>query len=235
MRHVYLLASISVVTSLAGGCTLYDRASGDDVCGPEADIVSAVQLIDPATLMCDSFSQGTTCDPNCGVACPEAGNTGAIPAIPSWGSCTSACIGLDESTCATNSQCRVALNYDAYYAMGAEGSASGFTSDYLGCYPVDPGPVATGPCDSLDAYDCATNNACAALYTENLTNCAGCSGDEFKGCIPAGQAAGACTGDVACDIAVSCPAGTTPGIEGNCYTGSCIPDAFCPVHPTPAG
>ncbi len=201
------------------GCTLYHGGGGDDVCNkPVAagEALPAQQLLNPETLQCQTFSQGPTCDPTCG-PCPALEQV----QVPSWGSCSSACDGLDQPTCATTSGCRIALDWAKYY--------TGASDAFIGCFATDMNQTGTPLCKGLDAQDCSRVDSCTALYQQVNSNCGTCAQHEFQECIPEGQQAGSCTGQVLCDLAVSCPAGTTPGIEGSCYTGSCIPDQFCPV------
>jgi hypothetical protein len=221
MRSLALLAA-----ALAAGCTLYPEDSGPadaggSICNND-NVSTAEQLLDPSTLQCESFGTAS-CGP-C-TLCPQPSNVGIE--IPDWGSCTSACLGLDEAACGQTSGCRLTYNDDAYWSMGTMGSASGYSSDFQGCYPVDTDPAPAAPCTQLDADQCAANAACAALYQIELCNSVGCDTPRFAGCVPVHQTVGSCTGKVACDLAISCPSGTTPGISGLCYTGACIPNQFC--------
>ena len=194
-----------ILVLLGGGCILH-TGSADDQC---SDLEPApVQLVDPVTLFCQSFSTGPRCP--CGVACPAIA---AVP-IPSWGACDSACSALDETACAASTDCRVALDWAKHFTTG---------NDFLGCFPLDTNRT-TLSCGSLDAQACSTSAGCSALY--EVAN-----GDtRFKECIPEGQQPGSCTEAASCDRAApTCPTNTMPGVANGCYTGACIPDQFCPV------
>jgi hypothetical protein len=204
-----------ILSTLLAGCSLYPGSGhSDDVCIQNETGVAADQLVNPVNLQCENFSF-TSCDPTCG-PCPEL----AQPAPPSWGACQSECTGLDETTCEATATCRVARNYDIYY--------NGGTNSFMGCFQVDQQTPTTAACRDLDAQTCSDHPECAGLYQVPLCNSIGCDIPAYQACIPEHQARGSCTGPVLCDLAIECPTGTTPGIANGCYTGSCIPDSFCP-------
>ncbi len=216
-----LALAASLVTSLAG-CSLYfdtgTKAAPDAACF-EAPVgnIPAIILLNPDTLACETFSDGGgVC--NCG-PCPE--NPVAGVAIPTWGQCYSACDQLGESACLATAGCFVARDWESYYTN---------EPSFIGCFAGDTAPPQTTqsePCETRGAEDCSDDAACSGLYVTSANQGIG-SAYAFQECIPAAQLAGTCNGKVTCNIAVSCPAGTTPGTDGDCYTGSCIPDAFCP-------
>lgn len=194
-------------------CTLY-QGHGDDTCAPMATAgapaVTVKQLVNPSTLQCQTVDiGGPTCNPQCG-PCPAE----AEPAPPPWGACESQCTGLDQSTCQFTPGCRIALDWAKYYTNDP--------TAFIGCFAVDTDTDNAVGCTGLDAAGCARHDTCAGLYE------AGTDIEQFQECIIENQPAGACTGQVLCQLAESCPPGTTPGITGGCYTGSCIPDQFCP-------
>jgi len=222
-----LALASSLVASLAG-CSLYfetnQQAAPDAACyeqPPGTGGIPALTLVNPDTLVCQTFDAGGGGTCNCG-PCPENPTNGV--AIPTWGACYSDCNQLGESACLATDGCRVARDWESYYTS---------QPSFIGCYADDTAPQTTTqsePCEVRGAEDCSDDSACAGLYVVYLTTQAGNgngSSYAFQECIPAAQVAGSCYGKVACDIAVSCPAGTTPGTDGICYTGSCIPDALC--------
>lgn len=205
---------------LLGGCLYWDQGHGG-VCNKTAiDDLPALSLVNPDTLQCQAFS-GSTCDPKCGL-CPAGATADLAPAIPSWGNC-GACQGLDEAHCVADASCRPARDWNQYYTSA--------TTDYVGCFPND-NVVDTSrtPCAGRTAQSCTQSTLCTALYEHLPNNCATCPSEQFKECIPKDQAAGTCTGAISCNMAKpTCPTNTTAGIKNGCWTGSCIPDQFCPL------
>lgn len=205
MKKLFVVGLVALV----GGCFIHGKAE-DDQC---FDVAPAPEsLVDPANLMCESFSTGPSCP--CGVACPAI----AQP-IPTWGSCDSSCRAMDEATCAATAGCRIARDWSAYYDVAT-------TPDFLGCYPTDT-TRSTALCDGLDAQVCSEQDACTALYEKQPNGTT-----TFQQCINEGQIAGTCYGQTLCDRAQpACPSGTTVGIANGCYTNACIPDQFCVAPP----
>jgi hypothetical protein len=212
------------LVALFGGCSLYfdNHTPAPDAQECAEPAIPALVLVNPQDLVCQTFSSGGGC--GCGVPC--APTTGVD--IPTWGNCYSSCDQLGESDCLATDGCHVTRDWVSYW---------GNLPSFLGCYANDTsGPTTQAePCAARGAEDCAADSSCTGLYQTLLTDCAGCGSDyAFQQCIPVAQIAGSCSGQVACELEPSCPSGTTPGISGNCYTGSCIPDAFCPPA-TPNG
>jgi hypothetical protein len=219
------LASILVTLALVPGCQLWfgggDDVSGDDVCDrPTVQPGYPQRLVNPETLACETFVQ-SSCDDQCG-PCPG----GAIY-IPPWGQCTSPCVGLSETACMADDQCRVARSYSDYYTH---------SDDYMGCYPLNMGPAPdVERCEGLDAESCAWQSDCTALYDGAPGQCNAvapeqCIGAQFKQCITETRTdPGGCDPAACRQVAPACPNGTTPGVANSCYTGACIPNAFCEV------
>jgi len=217
---MHRLALLILITS---GCTLYFE-TGDDQPPPTCSTpFTTVNLVDPATLQCETFSEPGPCPPGCSCPVINGVNGSRIAAQPTWGSCDSSCEKLDEASClASDSNCRVARDWARYYENDP--------NSFIGCFPLDQiqdvgDPVA---CEGRDAESCTRGSFCTALYQAIPNDCAGCADEQFQECIPTGQKAGVCNGPTACDIASPpCPTGTEPGTDGVCYTGACIPEQFC--------
>lgn len=216
------LASIVAVVTLVPACQLY-FTGGDDADDDPCDVIAqpgySQRLVNPETLACETFTQ-PSCDEQCG---PCAG--GAIY-IPPWGQCASPCLGLSESACMADNQCRVARGYGDYYRRTGD--------DYMGCYPLNTGPAPdVERCEGLDAEQCAWQSDCTALYDGAPGQCnallpEACIGAQFRECIPETRTdPGDCSLAACRQVAPSCPTGTTPGVAGSCYTGACIPNGFC--------
>jgi hypothetical protein len=198
---------------------------GDDDClFPAKDLpgIAPAPLRDPGTLLCQSF--GTGCNPDCG-PCPETTDTtpARTPPIPTWGFCGSPCEGLAESQCKADPTCRVVK--DANCTIGAVDCIT----DFLGCFPTDTQVDASVDCFMADAWTCSRSHACEAHHAQGPCPTGGECSRPFATCVPAGVDPGTCTGQVTCRAATpSCPAGTTPGIAGGCFTGACIDTSACP-------
>jgi hypothetical protein len=232
---------LALLVSLVGlsGCFIVfpeHGTGGDDDCllpptggGTKngSEPVAIAPLRNPNTLTCDSFGGGG-CDPSCG-PCPLEDT--ALAPIPSWGSCGSSCEGLDETTCAADSSCRVVK--DA--ACAIQGNC---LTDFAGCFPTDNFVDNSVDCDSaFDGETCSRNPACTAFH--RVSACPfledpvppQCSRD-FAICMPEGVSPGHCFDPVACDaVGPACPSGSTPGIADGCFTGACIPQDLCELAP----
>jgi len=211
------------VLCLVSSCLLFDSGGGHqclrDLSG-EKDVQPAPQR-DPETLICESFG-GPPCDPSCGLPCPAVGAADQ-PAV-SWGFCGSPCEALDEATCATSDTCRVVRE--------ARCAVSGTcTTDFLGCFPTDQTVDPTIDCASqTDGFSCSRSVNCTALHRNDPCPLDAPCPETFAMCIPEGSDPGHCTGPVACDaLPPTCPANTTPGISGACWSGFCIPNDICEV------
>src|SRR5687768_2863858 len=111
-------------------CLLPPTGDGDGSSGGggSREPSAIAPLRNPNTLTCDDFGGGGgTCNPECG-PCPLAEDS-PVPPIPSWGTCFSACEGLDETTCGTREDCRIAK--DAFCAIQGD-----CFTDFLGCFPT---------------------------------------------------------------------------------------------------
>ena len=190
---------LALLIGITSGCTLYFDDHGPQTCTSN-DVTFEAR--DPATLACETFSEPGGCAPGC--ECPnEPVGVVGIVAEPTWGSCTSACDGLDETTCLASDSCRVGRDWAAYY------SSSG--PSFIACYALDQVSDHTNPgvCAGRDAQDCSRHAECSGLYQQLLTDCAGCTDAfEYKECIPKHQVAGSCSGPVACEL--RCRARTAP-------------------------
>jgi hypothetical protein len=204
---------------LLAGCTLYFHDNPKkDICSPEPQ-PTTYQRLDPSTLDCETFTDYSQVCQQCGFCPPGPGGDPGV----GWPDCASDCTSLDEAQCGADSRCRITRDWARYYTNQPD--------SFLQCAPLDTDTDHTDPtvCAGRDAESCARNPGCTALYQELLTDCANCApAFAYQECIPVAQKAGTCGGAVACAEAIMCPAGTTPGVDGLCYTGACIPDQFCP-------
>jgi hypothetical protein len=175
--------------------------------------------INPETLTCEEFAWGSSCNDACG-PCPQTG-AGAAQYIPPWGHCESECSDLDEAQCRDAAACRIARDWTAFY----EGQPS-----FEGCYerPIyEAGDPLPALCEYQDAEQCSRHAECAGLYRMNASVSIGAPRADFQGCVDEAQVAGTCTPATCRQVAPTCPASTTPGVANGCWTGSCIPNAFC--------
>jgi hypothetical protein len=222
------LASIVATLALVPACQLYftgDDTGDDDPCDTPVPQPSYSQrLVNPETLACETFSQ-PTCNEQCAPCAAEG--AGAIY-LPPWGACSSPCIGMSESACMADDQCRVARSYGDYYRHSAG------VDDFMGCYPLDTGPAPDlERCEGLGAEQCATQSDCTALYDGAPGQCNAfapeqCIGAQFRECITETRTdPGECYPAACRQATPACPGGTTPGVANSCYTGACIPNAFC--------
>ena len=219
-------ASIVATLALVPACQLYftgDDSGDDDPCVYAAAIQPGYpqRLVNPESLACQTFVQ-SSCDDECG-PCPG----GAIY-IPPWGECNSPCVGMSESACMADSQCRVARSHSEYYSQSAD--------DFMGCYPLDTGPAPdVERCEGLDAEGCAWQSDCTALYEGTPGQCNAfapeqCFGAQFQQCITESRTdPGECAPASCRQATPTCPTGSTPGVANGCYTGACIPNDFCEV------
>lgn len=213
------LAFSSVAFALAG-CFIHAEETHDDP--PTCTLVDQSDGIPPERrspydLMCKPF----------GAPCSDVDGdptSAHVPPIPTWAECESECAELDEHTCAERSDCRVVRN--AYCAF--EGVC---ITDFVGCFPTDQQVDTSISCTGADAWECSRNPNCTAWHdpldcppNALVDQCP----RQFIVCTPEGTIPGSCSGHIACDQAPpQCPAGTTPGISGGCYTRACIPLDRC--------
>jgi hypothetical protein len=228
MASPRLLSCTALLVALAPGCVFF---SDDDDCryglaGSGTDRVPVPGQRNPETGVCEYFGGGGGgggCGDPC-YPCP-AGEGSAQAAPPTWGYCESQCTGLDESSCAAASGCRV-IYVNPFYNDGPP--------VYAECWSTDmTGPIQGGSCEGLDATTCSMHDDCSAVHNQ------ACEGGAPEPC-PTGAFAyctdeaggdprtGTCDGELTCERASpACPDGTTPGIAGGCYTGYCIPVDDC--------
>jgi hypothetical protein len=149
---------------------------------------------------------------------------------------SAACAGLDPVTCSLDPSCASLFSTDSnggdefescitppdgcdcgsgYYCEQAcacpagSGAGSGCTCQPT-CVPVDPTCNLTCPSGEVCMESCSASGSC------------------IDSCIPSSQDPGQCSGPVTCNMAPpACPPGTTAGIDNDCYTGYCIPNADC--------
>ena len=118
MRLVILVVMLS-----ASACVFFEGDDHNPPPGCLAEAVPAINLIDPTTLECRTFTS-QSCDPQCG-PCPAL----AQPAPPSWGSCQSACRAItNQEACGLTAGCRVART-----ASPAAPSSQGLSSRLGNC------------------------------------------------------------------------------------------------------
>jgi hypothetical protein len=222
------LALAAFLVASSTGCLFFD--DGDDDCdygGVRADEAGAAVydpgIRNPETGECEFWGGGGgggQCDA-CG-NCPDVPTEDDRAPAPTWGSCESGCEGLDQTTCEATSACRAIFTDNGFAA----------------CWPTDTtGPVQGGGCEGLDAFACSVHDDCSAVHgalevspgdgDPGLVQAIG----SFSYCIDeggGGGVVGSCEGTPTCELATpACPEGTTPGIEGDCYTGYCIPLEDC--------
>jgi hypothetical protein len=243
----YAITLASVL--LAGGCNLYwgGHTSGDDTCVEPAG--GGLGPSDPA--------QPVQRDPNTGACVPvqnegcPCGEECSPPAEIVTGSCSGPCEDLDETSCLATAGCHAAYTEDTD-PTPLGGSAG---ESFLACWDIEPlTPLEGGDCTQNDAYSCAQHDDCVSVLANGefavcdpegsgVDPCNGLScgsgyecgvscdgqGDCAPACVATGQV-GTCegSGGVDCNIAgPSCPAGTTPGVIDECWSGYCIPDDEC--------
>jgi hypothetical protein len=218
MRGTLLGVALAMV---AGGCTLDFGGDDEPPCldspaaGDERDELGAPvpELLNPETLLCESFGGG-----GCNPACGPCDQPPAEP-TPTWAYCGT-CQGIDEVTCLEASGCRAVYDYACYTGDGPCTALQ----PYIGCYGTDQtGPI-QGSCAGLDAFSCSQHDDCLALHEPQ------CSGDpndcwaQFIEC----RDETTCWGEVTCDgLPPACPPESTPEIRNGCYTGDCIPLDEC--------
>jgi len=199
---------------LAAGCVLFST-DGGHTCRDEDVGAPAPLQRNPDTLICESIGV-PPCDPACG-PCPAVDS----PAV-SWGICGSPCETLDRAACAASTSCRVVLE--------ARCAVSGTcTDDFLGCFPTDQFADPAVDCAAaLDGTTCSRSANCTALHRNDPCPADAPCPQQFAMCLPEGVSPGTCKGQVACDaLPPPCPANTTPGIAGACWSGFCIPNDIC--------
>lgn len=102
-----------------------------------------------------------------------------------------------------------------------------------GCDLYYAGNPSSGGGGSGPLPDAAAATGCETALCAQGTECVlahGRDGGWTPQCVTPTQA-GSCNGPIACDLAVECPQGTTPGVHGICYTPYCIPLDECPPPP----
>jgi hypothetical protein len=225
MNRLVSAALLTAAVSL-GGCLYWDTSSQPTGCGVvQGGISTGTSLVDPATLLCESFNI-PTCDPDCG-GCPPSVKAAPTVALPTWGSCSSTCRGLDESSCGATTGCRIARDASCFFAPPGQACLD----DFAGCYSTDQIRQPAGTCAGLDAYECSQHDDCAAIYDAPHCNTPGCT-TTFVACAPEHAIAGSCTGGLSCaQKPPLCPSGTVAGIANGCWTGVCIPQAACLYPP----
>src|SRR5262245_46701432 len=130
------MRSFVIALFVLTGCDMY-FSGGDDECKavPQTGAFSpAVTLRNPQTGVCEQQYQPPYCDDRCG-PCPEYDQA---LAMPDWGSCVSACEGLEEGKCKTTSGC-----FAAYTDYPTQDRAP----EFRGCWQTAPsGPISEGVC-----------------------------------------------------------------------------------------
>ncbi len=170
----------------------------------EEDSPARAELRNPEDLGCDEFTVGS-CTPG-------------VP-VPTWGSCESECENLNEEACSNNRGCRVVKDAACLVQFDC-------ITDYVGCFPTDMDVDDGVDCWRADAFQCSRSPECSAAHSTSGEG----EGRPFEFCIVEGKSPGSCFLPVACDQAPpDCPQGTTPGVEGSCYTGACIPVDLCGI------
>ncbi|HTR49424.1 MAG TPA: hypothetical protein VMJ10_01880 [Kofleriaceae bacterium] len=167
------------------------------------------------------------------------------PTGPIQGSCT----GLDPYTCTAHDDCIGLYEQQTDTSPIYQGCAPEPKSPQAACSSLtteaackarpDCDPIYVGSDCTCDEHGCTCQTETFEYCGGDPTACDGVSCASGTECVvtssPTGwvsscvapATAGTCTGATDCDIAIDCPAGTTPGIRGDCYTLDCIPLAEC--------
>ncbi|HUQ07157.1 MAG TPA: hypothetical protein VM261_31920 [Kofleriaceae bacterium] len=165
------LAFLAAVLLVAPACTIYWGGDDDDTINcPAGDQEPGRDpgLVNPWTLVCESFGGGGGCG---AIGAADIDAESDALALPSWGSCASACIGLTESECIATPACRTTYDYACLFTDGP----CPLLTPFLGCYPVDTtGPVNGTSCQGLDAWECSRHDDCLGAYspTAGFQQCA---------------------------------------------------------------
>jgi hypothetical protein len=170
MRLAYA-AVLAAILLVAPACTIYWGDDGDDIYCPAGDQEPGRDpgLVNPYTLQCESFGGGGGCG---AIGAADVDAESDALALPPWGSCASACIGLGESQCIATPACRTTYDHACLLTDGP----CPLLTPFLGCYPVDTtGPINGTACDGLDAWECSRHDDCLATYT---------TGTGFQLCAP---------------------------------------------------
>lgn len=135
---------------------------------------------------------------------------------------------------------RVDANADARWSFEPNPRDDPSCAGLVGCGPArhcEPQCVPDGTdgcldrckttCDTdtrCETIDCGPGRSCSVICT---TECGSMAQQCYRACASNGDA-GLCTGTITCATPMpSCPASTTAGIVGGCYSGFCIPTAAC--------
>jgi hypothetical protein len=151
----------------------------------------------PDTGQCQTFDEGDPCGPPHGVV------------LPNWAPCSSACLGRDQPTCEATGGCQVEMLGDSYW----------------GCFPVEPnGTVPPPSCVNADAYTCASNDACIAVYGPTSSNIP--NSTQFVSCVaetvpPPLPACSTLTTEMACLARTDCDA-VYNGSDCTCDNSGCV-------------
>jgi hypothetical protein len=161
MRLAYAAAAAILALAALPACTIHWGGDDDIVC-PAGDQEPGRDpgLLNPYNLQCETFGGG-----GCGALAADLDQEADAIALPSWGSCASACFGLTESQCIGTPACRTAYDHACLFTDGPCPALTPF----LGCYPVDTtGPVNGTACDGLDAWECSRHDDCLATYSPDV-------------------------------------------------------------------
>lgn len=226
------MAAIAALSTLTlAGCDLW---FGNRHCETAGDAI-AIGLLDPYTGQCQYQGGGG------GGTCGDYGGPtgGAEPAPVDMALCESECTWLLEADCLAAPGCRAAYASDCPEGLDCDNT----TYTYFACWATAPSGPVQGECTALDAYECSRHDDCVANHYPGTdcpagSNCApepvpGTIGN-FESCAPEPAPTPSCYGDVLCDsLPPDCPAGTVPGIQGDCWSGTCIAYDQCdpPLDP----
>jgi hypothetical protein len=245
MRKILNGAALVIALASLAGCEFWFGDDDDCQYGGGGDDGFGYPFSgyrDPYTGQCFGGGGGGGGGGGCDV--PYAADQAAEPESYDYAFCESGCEGLDEASCTATPACR------AIYVSTCPPDAPcapPVAYQYYDCWGTAPsGPIQGGDCTTFDAYECSMHDDCSArhalpylldgegggaeapaLYAPEIGN--------FESCIPeAPVPVESCTGTVTCEaLPPECPAGTTPGISGDCWTWNCIPFASCdpPIDP----
>lgn len=228
------LLVVALATLTVPGCALFFD-DGDDCSygGGAAEPAIDPGLRNPETGRCEYFGGGggDVCGDYGG---PSADQEPGLGALPDWGLCQSECTGLDEQSCQDAAGCRAAYVSDC----PANADCDGVTYAFFECWQVSQSGPIQGTCDGLDAWECSRHDDCVAQHFAG-TDCEDAAGDQptipcegrvdpdaigrFERCAAEQPREITCYAEVLCDsLPPECPANAVPGIQGGCWSGTCV-------------
>ncbi len=187
--------------------------SSHEVCDETAARSASELRRDPQTLVCVAEARSCESSGNSGGAQPDSGII--------WGACGGTCEQLDETACGAADECRVVK--DSSCVAGGDCQSS-----FVGCFAITKAIYTKVECGRADAWNCSRDPGCTAFHSVDPACTTADCARPFSFCAQDGIAPGRCWEPVSCpDAAPECPASSTPGVAGGCFTGACIPLSIC--------